>query len=556
VSGGRAARLRLLDRLVTLLGVLALVRLVTLYGFPNWRIPVAFGFAWSAILPLGFFLEAIFRLLWVDDPWRFITRNPARYILTTMIVLEISGVASWGSTREASTSLLLGQVYLVIFLFGFAGSWAKGALLANRWLSNQRISVLVLPIVSFGVVILIGGAMLALPGLHRQPISALDSLFTATSALCVTGLTVYDLGTSLNVAGQFVLAVLVQIGGLGTMTVLGWLALWRRGKLTIGERTAFSELVGGASVAQTKRLLGMVLRITLIGEGLGTLALWLLWRDRIEHALPVGAFHSIMAFCNAGFSLFADSLARFRGDAATLLVVMLLIVAGGAGFLVLADTWRAVRSRTLPWEESSPLTRASRVVLRTSGLLIILGTFAFLIDGWLQGSSRSVLEALFQSVTTRTAGFQVESQLRFAPVGLVATVVLMAIGTSPQSTGGGIKTTVVARLWPWRGSGLASHRGAGAFWIALRLMATYVLTGALAAGLLRWTDSIAIYDALFESFSALGTVGLSRDLTPHLSPAGKWIVILLMFAGRVLYPVLALRWTRARPIEPESVPWA
>lgn len=556
MSGGRAARLRLLDRLVTLLGVLALVRLVTLYGFPNWRIPVAFGFAWSAILPLGFFLEAIFRLLWVDDPWRFITRNPARYILTTMIVLEISGVASWGSTREASTSLLLGQVYLVIFLFGFAGSWAKGALLANRWLSNQRISVLVLPIVSFGVVILIGGAMLALPGLHRQPISALDSLFTATSALCVTGLTVYDLGTSLNVAGQFVLAGLVQIGGLGTMTVLGWLALWRRGKLTIGERTAFSELVGGASVAQTKRLLGMVLRITLIGEGLGTLALWLLWRDRIEHALPVGAFHSIMAFCNAGFSLFADSLARFRGDAATLLVVMLLIVAGGAGFLVLADTWRAVRSRTLPWEESSPLTRASRVVLRTSGLLIILGTFAFLIDGWLQGSSRSVLEALFQSVTTRTAGFQVESQLRFAPVGLVATVVLMAIGTSPQSTGGGIKTTVVARLWPWRGSGLASHRGAGAFWIALRLMATYVLTGALAAGLLRWTDSIAIRDALFESFSALGTVGLSRDLTPHLSPAGKWIVIFLMFAGRVLYPVLALRWTRARPIEPESVPWA
>jgi trk system potassium uptake protein len=196
------------------------------------------------------------------------------------------------------------------------------------------------------------------------------------------------------------------------------------------------------------------------------------------------------------------------------------------------------------------------VVLRTSGLLIILGTFVFLIDGWLQGGSRSVLEALFQSVTTRTAGFQVESQLRFASVGLVATVVLMAIGASPQSTGGGIKTTMIARLWPWRGSGFASQRGAGAFWIALQLVAAYVLTGALAAGLLRWTDSIATRDALFESFSALGTVGLSRDLTPQLSPAGKGIVILLMFAGRVLYPVLALRWTRARPIEPESVPWA
>jgi trk system potassium uptake protein TrkH len=555
VSGGRAARLRHLDRLISLLGVLALVRLVTLYGFPDLRIPAAFGFAWSAILPLGFFLEAIFRLLWVDDPWRFIARNPMRYILITMIVLEISGVASWGSTREASTSLLLGQVYLVIFLFGFAGSWAKGALLANRWLSNQRIPVLALPVVSFGLTILAGGALLALPGLHLRPISALDSLFTATSALCVTGLVVYDLGTSLNVAGRFVLAILVQIGGLGTMTVLGWLALWRRGQLTIGERTAFSELVGGASVVQTKRLLGTVLRVTLIIEGLGTLALWLLWRDRIDHALPVGAFHAIMAFCNAGFALFADSFAGFRDDAATLLVVMLLIVAGGAGFSVLADSWRAVRSRTLPWETSAPLAPASRLVLRTSGILVILGTSAFLIDGWIQGNSGSVLEALFQSVATRTAGFQVESQTRFASIGLVATVILMAIGASPQSTGGGIKTTVIARLWRWSGTGPALQRGGEVFWIAARLVAAYVLTGALAAGLLRWTDSLAARDALFESFSALGTVGLSRDLTPHLSPVGKWIVIFLMFAGRVLYPVLVLRWTRTRPIEPDSVPW-
>jgi trk system potassium uptake protein TrkH len=541
------------------LGVLALGRLVSLYGFPELGIPAAFAFAWSAILPLGFFLEAIFRLLWVDDPWRFIARNPLRYILITMIVLEISGVASWGSTREASTSLLLGQVYLVIFLFGFAAGWAKGALLANRWLSNRDIPVLALPVVSFGAVILIGGAVLALPGLHLRPLSPLDSLFTATSALCVTGLAVYDVGSSLDVAGRFVLAVLVQIGGFGTMTVLGWLALWRRGQLTIGERTALSELVGGSSLAQTRRLLGTVLRITLIAEGLGTLALWLLWRDRIDHALPVGAFHAIMAFCNAGFALWADSLARFHGDAATLLVVMLLIVAGGAGFLVLADLGRAARSRILPWESSVAVGPPSRVVLWTTTILIGLGTVAFLVDGWLAGTPRGVLAALFQSVTTRTAGFQVESQLRFATVGLVTTVILMAIGASPQSTGGGIKTTILARLWPWAdrtGAGTdGSQRRGQAVGIAARLIAAYGLTGTGAAGLMTWTDGLAARDALFEAFSALGTVGLSRDLTPNLSPAGKWIVIVLMFAGRVLYPVLVLRWTRTRPVAADSVPW-
>jgi trk system potassium uptake protein TrkH len=558
VSGARAARLRFLDRFASSLGVLALVRLVTLYGFPGLDIPEAVLFAWSAILPVGFFLEALYRLLWVEDPWRFIARSPARYILLTMIVLEVSGVATWGSSREPGTSLLLGEVYLVIFLFGFAGSWAKGALLANRWLANRRIPVLVLPSVLFAVVIVLGAAVLALPGLHQSSPSLLDSLFTAASALCVTGLAVYDVASTLNPVGQFVLAVLIQVGGLGILTVLGWMALWQRGDLTFGEHTQFSELVGGMNRAETKKLLALVLRVTLLSEGLGTLGFWLLWRDRIEHALPLGAFHAISAFCNAGFALFPDSFAGFRQDPATLVVLMALIVAGGAGFPVLASLGRVVRSRVLPWDENERLSHTARIVFATSGILVLAGAVAFSIDGWLQGRPRGALEAVFQSVTARTAGFQVESQLGFGVVGLVATVVLMAIGASPQSTGGGIKTVVFARLFrrmsrPRRGE--PAHYRLESFRIALQLCAVYAVAGFLAAGALRWTDGLDKRDAIFEAFSGLGTVGLTRDVTPRLSDPGKSLVIVLMFAGRVLVPTLVLAWTRSRRHEVEAVPW-
>jgi trk/ktr system potassium uptake protein len=559
VSGDRTARLRFLDRFASLLGILALIRLVSLYGFPGLHIPEAVLFAWSAILPVGFFLEALYRLLWVEDPWKFITHSPARYILLTMIVLEISGVATWGSSRDTGTSLLLGEVYLVIFLFGFAGSWAKGALLANRWLANQRIPVLVLPAVMFGAAIVLGAVVLALPGLHRSPPALLDSLFTATSALCVTGLAVYDVATTLNPAGQFVLAVLIQVGGLGILTVLGWMALWQRGDLTIGEHTEFSELVGGMNRQEMRDLLGLVLRVTLVSEGLGTLAFWLLWRDRIDHALPVGAFHAISAFCNAGFALFHDSFAGFREDPATLLVLMLLIVAGGAGFPVLANLGRVARSRVVPWDDNERMSRASRIVLGRSGILVLAGAVAFSVDGWMQGRPRGALEAIFQSVTTRTAGFQIESQLNFGTLGLVAAIVLMAIGASPQSTGGGIKTVVFTRLL--RRMSLPNERESPhyrreTFQIAARLCAVYTVTGFLAAGALRWTDGLQARDAIFEAFSGLGTVGLTRDVTPRLSDLGKGLLIVLMFAGRMLYPTLVLAWTRSRRHEVEAVPWA
>jgi trk system potassium uptake protein TrkH len=339
------------------------------------------------------------------------------------------------------------------------------------------------------------------------------------------------------------------------------LALWHGGALTIGERVAFSELVGGVRLVETRRLIATVVKVTLTIEFFGALAFWLLWRGRLDHPLLQGAFHSISAFCNAGFSLFSDSFASFRSDPPTLIILMLLIVAGGAGFPVVANLSRVGISRIIPWIENRSLNQASRVVLITSGALIALGAALFMIDGWLYRTPRPLLDAVFQSVTTRTAGFQVESQLRFNTFGLASTILLMLIGASPQSTGGGIKTAVWARLFkrldprdePQSSRWLIAFKP---FRIALLLAGFYLLSGAAATILLIYTDHLVAGDAAFEAFSALGTVGLSRDVTPSLSAAGKWIDIILMFTGRVLYPILVMWMIRGRRESPDPVPWA
>ncbi len=555
-------KLQRLDRLAATLGMLAFFMLIVRYGFPHFKIPAFIQFAWSAALPIGLFLEAMYRLLWADNPWQYLARHPLRYLILLMIVLELSGVAAWSTEQLRSTaSWRASELYLAIFVLGFAGSWAKGAILANRWLSNQRIPMLALPAVTFIFAIIAGGALLSLPGLQRQPLSWLDNLFTSTSALCVTGLTVYDIASSLNPLGQAALALLIQIGGLGTMTILGMLALWHGGALTLGERVAFGELVGGVRLRETKSLLKTIIIVTLVVEAFGALAFGLLWRDRVEHPILQGAFHAISAFCNAGFALFSDSFASFRSDPPTLIILMLLIVAGGAGFPVMANLTRVGISRIFPWLENRPFMQASRVVLIWSSGLIIFGAVLFMLDAWLYKTPRPLLDAVFQSVTTRTAGFQVESQLRFNTIGLLGTILLMLIGASPQSTGGGIKTAVFARLFKRLDprDEKQSSRWLFAFKpfrLALLLAGFYLLTGTAAAMLLIYTDNLTVTDAAFEAFSALGTVGLTRDITPNLSAAGKWIDIILMFTGRVLYPIFVIWMIRGRRESVDPVPWA
>ena len=555
------ARLRRLDRVAGVLAGFAMAMLLLRYGFPALALPRWLVLAWSALLPVGLFVESAARLLSVRDPLLYMRRHLLRYAVLLMILLELSGLSGWsagGGLRPTSASLVAGEAYLAIVLLAFAGSWVKGLLAANRWLANRHIPVLALAPLAFVAAILVGGFLLSLPGMQRQPIPWIDSLFTATSALCVTGLTVYDISSALSPVGQLLLALLIQLGGLGIVTLLGMLALWRGGTLTAGERVAFSALAGGLELRATRRLLGTLARVFLLVELSGAVLLWLLWRGERAHALPLALFHAISAFCNAGFSLFTDSFAGFAQDTGTLAVLMALIVAGGIGATVIANIAGWAGSRLLPWAPDKHLRRASRLALGVSLGLILAGALAFWLDARLAGRSASVLAALFQSVTTRTAGFQVESQLRFGMLGVWATLLLMIIGASPQSTGGGIKTSVVVRLFARVDSGdpgqdwLAQHRP---FRIALLLVGSYLATGAAAGLLLALLEQVPLADACFEAFSALGTVGLSRDLTPRLGSAAKLLLTALMFTGRVLYPTWVLYQVRGHKPAEDGVDW-
>lgn len=557
-----SARLGRLDAFSSFLGALSFLTLVQYFGFPAFRLPPKLALAWSALLSTALFLESLLRLLIVSDPWRYLARHPLRYLLLLMIALELSGVATWSEGLEGQRlSSLIGQVYLSVFLLAHVGSWLKAALLANRWLANLKIPVLALSPLTFALAILAGAFLLDLPGMQRGGFGFIDAAFTSASAICVTGLSTIDVSAALSPVGLGVLAALIQVGGIGTLTVMGMLALWSRGRLTIGERAAFSELLGGAQLADTRRIVATTAKATLSIEAAGALLLWLAFRGKVQHPLPYGIFHAVSAFCNAGFSLFGDSLAGFSTDIPLLSIVMLLIFAGGLGFPALSNLWRAGLSRLAPWSKSEPLSPGTRFALASSLGLIAAGTLACLADSWLSGGGRSLLCALFQSVTLRTAGFQVESQRSFGSVGAWTSFALMTIGASPQSTGGGMKTSVAARLFlrldaEERRRPRKPFYKAQSFRLALLLAALYLSLALGAGALIARIEGVGLEDALYESFSALGTVGLSRDLTPLLSSPSKLVLMLLMFSGRVLYPSLVAGIIQRRRKEEGDLDWA
>ena len=556
-------KLKLLDRLLAIGGAMAFLVLLARYSLPSLSVPQPILLAWAAVFPIGLFLEAFYRLIWVKNPWKYIAQHPLRFVILLMILLELSGVATWSQSHKggsATFSLIVGELYVTIAMLAFIGSWIKGVLAANRWLANRSMPFLVLPTITFSLVIFNGVIILSLPGFHRHPLAELDVLFTVTSAVCVTGLSVIDLPTSFTPQGQVIMALLIQLGGLGTMTTLGMLALWHGGRLTLGERVMLKELVGGQQLRQTKQLLKTIAFVTIVVELLGTVALGFLWRNQMPHALLQGAFHAISAFCNAGFSLFQDSFISLRQDRLTLLVIMTLVVTGGLGFAVVADLYKSGVSRILPWLEFKPLRKATKVVLISTAGLILFGTLAFWLDGFHQHHPRTVFSALFQSITCRTAGFQIESQLHFGQFGFITALFLMAIGASPQSTGGGVRTTVFARLFYKIDPQDANQTFKRLiffkpFRIAFFCMACYLGVAVAAAALLLAFEPLTWQSALYETFSGLGTVGLSRDVTPTLSSAGKMCIIVLMFSGRVLFPTMVIRLIRSRRPSPDQVEW-
>lgn len=406
---------------------------------------------------------------------------------------------------------------------------------------------------SFALLTLLGAALLLLPGAVAEDEDALtlvDALFTSTSAVCVTGLTVRDTGSTFTLGGQALLLALIQIGGLGIITFIGMLLI-STGKSSVAQLVTLRKIVNANSISDVRRYLLVILLTAGVIEVIGALLLYFS-AGEIDGTVPErlfwALFHSVSAFCNAGFSLQADSLVTYSANWPVNLTVMGLIVGGGLGAPVVLDLWDMARTRRKGYEGKRPRLRIqSRLTLALTAALILLGALAF---GLLEasgvsaddGTSTRTLTALFQSVTTRTAGFNTVPIDELSDATLILVAVLMVIGASPVSTGGGIKTVAFAVLLLTLRSMLTGRR-VEAFGrtipdryvrAAMSVFLLYLFGAGLAFFLLSLTDpNIPFADRLFETISAMSTVGLSTGPTAELSASGKLILCAAMFAGRV-----------------------
>lgn len=426
---------------------------------------------------------------------------------------------------------------------------------SRRYFSPPRI--LAFSILGF---ILSGTILLSLPQAVQpgQRISLIDAFFTSTSAVCVTGLVVVDTPNVFSTFGLIVVMLLIQLGGLGYMTISTVLAAALGRTVTLQERLTLQEGLNAHDLEGLVRFAGTVLKLTLALELSGTVILGLRWWSELgPRAFWYGLFHSVSAFNNAGFALWSDNLTRWRGDATVNFVITGLIICGGLGFFVLTELLR-VRVRHLA------LSVHTKIVLVATTVLLIGGTAAILALEWtnprtLGGGwplSEKVLAAWFQSVTARTAGFNTINNGAMTQAGLFVTMALMFIGASPGGTGGGVKTTTfsitVAALWATVrgdkdpevfGRRITPETVAKAFFISL--IAFLGLN--LVAGMVLLTDGRDLVPTLFETTSAFGTVGLSMGehdsnvaLSAFFTVPGKLLIAGMMFMGRVGPLTLAL----------------
>ena len=410
---------------------------------------------------------------------------------------------------------------------------------------NRRMNAFQVIVFSFISLILAGTLLLALPVASQDAGTAdlTDCLFTATSAVCVTGLVVQDTATAWSPFGQAVILLLIQIGGLGVVTAAVSLAFLSGRKIGLMERSVMQESISAPQVGGIVRLTRFIIISAFCAEGAGFL---LLLQPMVASFGPgkgiwYALFHSVSAFCNAGFDLMGtrepfSSLTGFSQNALVNIAVILLITTGGIGFLV----WNDIREHGLHWKS---YRLQSKVVLLTSSFLVLLpALWFFFFEMRHLSPAHRIFPALFQSVTLRTAGFNTVDLTQISGSGQALMILWMLIGGSPGSTAGGMKTTTVAVLLM---TALTVFRRKDNVHFLGRRIADETVRNAVAIlmmyGLLFFTGGMAIsridrlplLACLFETASALGTVGLSMGITGGLSLPSQLILIALMFLGRV-----------------------
>ena len=409
---------------------------------------------------------------------------------------------------------------------------------------RRRLSSAQIILFGFAGVILVGTLLLLLPFATNsgQSASFWDALFTSTSAVCVTGLIVQDTAVYWSGFGQAVILLLIQIGGMGVVTVAAAITMASGKKISLMQRSTMQDAISAHQVGGIVRFTGFILKGIVLFELLGALVLMTVFIP--EYGLKgiwLAVFHSISAFCNAGFDLMGtkspySSLTFYAAHPVVNITIMLLIVIGGIGFL----TWQDIRQNGIHMKR---YRMQSKVILATTGILLIVpAIYFFFFEFSAEPMGKRILLSLFQSVTPRTAGFNTADLTALSETGQTLTIGLMLIGGSPGSTAGGMKTTTAAVLVAcavavfrrrengrFFGRRIADDTVKNAITVFLMYISLFLLGGMVISRV----EELPILTCLFETASAIGTVGLTLGITPGLHLVSKLILISLMFLGRI-----------------------
>ncbi len=409
----------------------------------------------------------------------------------------------------------------------------------------KKLSSFQIIIIGFLSVILVGTALLMLPISAEDGLSVTleEALFTSTSAVCVTGLVVKDTASSWSAFGEAVILLLIQIGGLGVVSVAAFIAMISGRKISLFQRSLLQDSISAHQIGGLVKLTGFIFKIALIIEAAGAVCMLPTFCSRYGlSGIWLSVFHSVSAFCNAGFDLMGDrtgpftSLTSYAADPAIVIPVCLLIIIGGIGFL----TWEDIAVHRHRFKS---YRMQSKVVLFTSGVLIIIPMLLFFVSEF-EGASLSerFFLSLFQAITPRTAGFNTADFSAMSETGRLLIISLMIIGGSPGSTAGGLKTTTAAVLFAASISVFQRRKNVhlfgrrieeGTIRNAAALLMMYLTLPMVSAAVISRFESLPLETCIFETVSAIGTVGLSLGATPSLGLASHIILILLMFFGRV-----------------------
>jgi len=574
----RQKTLRVLEVISLLCGLSALAVLVLLVGWP-WAESGQSRLRSSCTFILAVFVvqEGI-RLALQTDRWRYLRGRYLEVALAFLVTIELFAGRTFVDWLGEQLTGLPGSNLTLFYLAGTQLTLVcligLRAIRDTRFFAGRKLAPGMVFMVSFALVILVGTLLLKTPQAGTSAgLPWVDAVFTATSAVCVSGLLTVDLPTTFSRHGQWIILGLIQVGGLGVMTLTCFFAHFFAGGVSLRSRIAMQDLLSEENLGQIGTLLGVIVGFTLLMELGGAFLIHLSLQSSglpADDLVFFSLFHSVSAFCNAGYSTLSAGLsdARVSDRTGFISVVMVLIVIGGIGFPVLKNFWLTLMAhlgRMLHLRVAMPprLSANSQIVLLTTAALIVGGTFAIWLTEFAVGYGERVgpswYTALFHSIAARTAGFNLTSTERLMPATAAILMALMFVGGSPASTAGGIKVSTLAIAVLSLRRILSGRTDLEAFGrrldprIADRALAIIILSMTfitlVAVILIALHPELPPFDLAFEAVGAVSTAGMTRGITTQLGVHAKIVLIVAMFVGRigVLLCVLSLIPRRKSP---------